>query len=42
VPRPLEDAGNLTYLIDAARHLAGRVASEVVEELDRPAAQPAH
>lgn len=42
VPRPLEDAGNLTYLIDAARHLAGRVAGEVVEELDRPAAQPAH
>ena len=37
VPRPLEDAGNLTYLIDAARHLAGRVASEVVEELARPA-----
>ncbi len=42
VPRPLEDAGNLTYLIDAARHLAGRVAGEVVEELDRPAVQPAH
>jgi hypothetical protein len=42
VPRPLKDAGNLTYLIDAARHLAGRVASEVVEELERPAAQPAH
>jgi hypothetical protein len=40
VPRALEDAGNLTYLIDAARHLAGRVAGEVVEELARPAAQP--
>jgi hypothetical protein len=40
VPRPLEDAGNLTYLIDAARHLAGRVSGEVVEELARPAAQP--
>jgi hypothetical protein len=37
VPRPLEDAGNLTYLIDAARHLAGRVAGEVVEEMARPA-----
>jgi hypothetical protein len=37
VPRPLEDVGNLTYLIDAARHLAGRVAGEVGEELARPA-----
>jgi hypothetical protein len=37
VPRALEDAGNLTYLIDAARHLAGRVAGEVGEELARPA-----
>ena len=37
VPRPLDDAGNLTYLIDAARHLAGRVAGEVGEELARPA-----
>jgi hypothetical protein len=37
VPKPLEDAGNLTYLIDAARHLAGRVAGEVGEELARPA-----
>ena len=25
VPRPLEDAGNLTFLIDATRHLAERV-----------------
>jgi hypothetical protein len=37
VPRLLDDAGNLTYLIDAARHLAGRVAGEVGEELLRPA-----
>lgn len=37
VPGPLEDAGNLTYLIDAARHLADRVAGEVREELARPA-----
>ena len=37
VPHPLEDAGNLTYLIDAARHLARRVAGEVGEELARPA-----
>ena len=37
VPRALEDAGNLTYLIDAARHLAARVAGEVVEEMARPA-----
>ena len=37
VPRPLDEAGNLTYLIDAARHLAGRVAGEVGEELARPA-----
>ena len=37
VPRALEDAGNLTYLIDAARHLAARVGGEVVEEMARPA-----
>jgi hypothetical protein len=37
VPHPLEDAGNLTFLIDAARHLAGRVAGEVGEEMARPA-----
>jgi hypothetical protein len=35
VPRPLDDAGNLTYLIDATRYLAARVASEVGEELTR-------
>jgi hypothetical protein len=37
VARPLEDAGNLTFLIDAACHLARRVAGEVAEELARPA-----
>jgi hypothetical protein len=37
VPRPLEDAGNLTFLIDATRHLAGRVMAEVDEELTRVA-----
>jgi hypothetical protein len=37
VPHTLEDAGNLTYLIDAARHLAGRVTGEVGEEMARPA-----
>lgn len=41
VPRALEDAGNLTYLIDATRYLAERVASEVVEELARPQPNPA-
>jgi hypothetical protein len=33
VMRPLEDAGNLTYLLDAARHLAGRVLREVEERI---------
>jgi hypothetical protein len=37
VPRPLEDAGNLTYLIDASRHLAERVLTEVEEERARAA-----
>jgi hypothetical protein len=37
VPRPLEDAGNITYLIDAARHLAQRVAGVVEEERTRVA-----
>ena len=32
VPRPLEDAGNLTFLIDATAHLAGRVLAQVEEE----------
>ena len=42
--RPLEDAGNLTYLIDATRHLAGRVAGEVGEEAGAPGRHrlPAH
>ena len=29
VPRALEDAGNLTFLIDATRHLASKVLAEV-------------
>jgi hypothetical protein len=29
VPRPIEDAGNLTFLIDAARHVASKVLAEV-------------
>jgi hypothetical protein len=29
VPRPIVDAGNLTFLIDAARHLASKVLAEV-------------
>ena len=37
VPRPIEDAGNLTYLIDATRHLASRVLSEVEEDRLRAA-----
>jgi hypothetical protein len=37
VPRPLDDAGNLTFLIDAACHLAGRVVEEVEEERERVA-----
>jgi hypothetical protein len=37
VPRTLADAGNLTYLIDAACHLAGRVVEEVEEERERVA-----
>ena len=37
VAHPLEDAGNLTFLIDAACHLARRVAGEAAEELARPA-----
>jgi hypothetical protein len=37
VPRPLEDAGNLTFLIDATRHLAGRVLAQVREEQARAA-----
>ena len=39
VPRPLDDIGNLTYLIDATRYLAAPVASEVGEETAWPAAR---
>jgi hypothetical protein len=35
VPHPIEDAGNLTYLIDATRHIASRVLGEVEEERGR-------
>jgi hypothetical protein len=37
VPEAIEDAGNLTYLIDAARHVASRVQSEVEEDRLRAA-----
>jgi hypothetical protein len=37
VPRPIEDAGNLTFLIDATRHLASRVLAEVEEDRLRAA-----
>jgi hypothetical protein len=37
VPRPLEDAGNLTFLIDATVHVAGRVLAQVQEEKARAA-----
>jgi hypothetical protein len=37
VPRAIEDAGNLTYLIDATRHLASRVLAEVEEDRLRAA-----
>ena len=35
VPRPLEDGGNLTFLLDATREIAGRVLHEVRESIDR-------
>jgi hypothetical protein len=38
VPRELTDAGNLTFLLDAARHVAVRVTRETEEALSRPAA----
>ncbi len=38
VPKPLTDSGNLTYLLDASRHLAERVLKETEEALARPAA----
>jgi hypothetical protein len=37
VPDAIEDAGNLTYLIDATRHVAGRIQSEVEEDRLRAA-----
>jgi hypothetical protein len=37
VPRPIDDPGNLTFLIDAAAHLAERVRSEVDQQVARPA-----
>jgi hypothetical protein len=37
VPRPIEDAGNLTFLIDATVHLARRVRDAVEEERARVA-----
>jgi hypothetical protein len=37
VPRPLADAGSITFLLDATRHLAGRVVAEVEEERIRVA-----
>jgi hypothetical protein len=37
VPHAIEDAGNLTYLVDATRHLASRVLGEVEEDKLRAA-----
>jgi hypothetical protein len=37
VPYAIEDAGNLTYLIDATRHIASRVLNEVEEDRLRAA-----
>ena len=37
VPHPIEDAGNLTYLIDATRHLSVRVLAEVEKDRLRAA-----
>jgi hypothetical protein len=41
VDRPLQDEGNLTYLLDATRRLATRVLDETREAADRPAAATA-
>ena len=41
VDRPLEDEGNLTYLMDATRQIAARVAEETRDAGARPAAAPA-
>jgi hypothetical protein len=40
VPHALDDTGNLTFMIDAAVHLAERVRSEVAEQVARPAGGP--
>jgi hypothetical protein len=37
VPWAIEDAGNLTFLLDATRHLASRVLAEVEEDRQRAA-----
>jgi hypothetical protein len=37
VPYAIEDAGNLTHLIDATRHIASRVLAEVEEDRLRAA-----
>jgi hypothetical protein len=37
VPRPLGDGGNLTFLLDTTREIAGRVLHEVREAVDRVA-----
>ena len=37
VPYAIEDAGNLTYLIDATRHIASRVLAEIEEDRLRAA-----
>ena len=38
VSRPLEDEGSLTYLMDATRRIASRVAAETAEARAVPAA----
>ena len=38
VDRTLNDAGNLTYLLDATRKIAARVLAEVADAAARPAA----
>ena len=38
VDRPLQDEGNLTYLLDATRKIATRVLGEVRDAAARPAA----
>jgi hypothetical protein len=38
LPRPLDDAGNLSFFLDGARHIAARVLRETDEAVARPAA----